>query len=74
MPLKPGPPPAKTFTQADVDRIINERLSRREKSIGDKIAELFGGKPSDGDGESSPRPFSSRHSRCSTTRGRQRTT
>ncbi|WP_439377478.1 hypothetical protein [Amycolatopsis lexingtonensis] len=53
-PPKPGPPPAKTFTQADVDRIINERLSRQEKSIGDKLAELFGGKPADGDGAVKP--------------------
>jgi hypothetical protein len=53
-PPKPGPPPAKTFTQADLDRIINERLSRQEKTLGDKLAELFGGKPADGDGAAKP--------------------
>lgn len=54
-------PPAnggeKTFTQADLDRIINERLDKQkaaiEKSFGDKLAGLFGSKP-EGDGQPSP--------------------
>jgi hypothetical protein len=55
-PPKPTPPPGgeKTFTQADLDRIINERLTRQEKTLGDKLAELFGGKPADGGGAVKP--------------------
>lgn len=55
-PPKPGPPPnaEKTFTQADLDRILNERLSRQEKSLGDKLAALFGNKTDDGDSTTKP--------------------
>ncbi|AUI56791.1 hypothetical protein [Amycolatopsis sp. BJA-103] len=55
-PPKPGPPPnaEKTFTQADLDRILNERLSRQEKSLGDKLAALFGNKSTEGDGTVKP--------------------
>jgi hypothetical protein len=44
---------APKFTQADLDRIVNDRMDRFEKSFGDKLAGLFGAKP-EGDGKTTP--------------------
>lgn len=45
----------KTFTQAELNQIINDRLTREResltKSFGDKLAEVFGGKAPEGDGK-----------------------
>src|SRR5262245_43775751 len=56
-----GQPPAqqtpngKTFSQDDVDRIVNDRMDRFEKSFGEKFAgqllTALGGKPAEGDGK-----------------------
>jgi hypothetical protein len=55
-PAQPSADNGKTFTQADVDRIINERLQRAEQSwqtkqddFNKKLAELLGGKPDETD-------------------------
>ncbi|WP_410652113.1 hypothetical protein [Amycolatopsis sp. cmx-4-54] len=55
-PPKPGPPANadKRFTQADVDAIIHKRMSGLEKSLGAKLATVFGGAPADGDGTVKP--------------------
>ncbi|WP_372659916.1 hypothetical protein [Amycolatopsis kentuckyensis] len=47
-PPKPGPPPGKTFTQAELDSIIQKRMTGFEKSFADKLAGLFGDQTGDG--------------------------
>ncbi|WP_460407331.1 hypothetical protein, partial [Actinophytocola sediminis] len=50
---KPTDPGDQKFTQADLDRILTDRLSRQEKTLGEKFAKLFGGEP-EGDGKQKP--------------------
>ncbi|MEA5367727.1 hypothetical protein VA596_49910 [Amycolatopsis sp., V23-08] len=47
-PPKPGPATGKTFTQADLDAIVQKRMSGFEKSFADKLAGLFGGQSGEG--------------------------
>jgi hypothetical protein len=52
-PPKPGPPAQKTFTQAELDSIIQKRMSGFEESFSKKLAGLFGGEPA---GDGAPKP------------------
>jgi hypothetical protein len=47
-PPAPVPAPPKTFTQADVDSIIQKRMTSFEDSFAKKMSGLFGTEPADG--------------------------
>lgn len=51
---KPTEPEGKTFTQADLDKILTDRLARQEKSFNDRLAKFFGGDTGEGDGQQKP--------------------